>query len=90
MPSVSRAAFCLIRQDWEQCFKEAFVFFLPRDIVSGDFYWFDWIDKDRFVVVCSDSTGHGVPGAFMSMIGTALLQDIITVKKIRRPSQVLA
>lgn len=70
-------------------FREAFVFFQPRDIVSGDFYWFDWIDKDRFVVVCSDSTGHGVPGAFMSMIGTALLQDIITVKKITRPSQIL-
>jgi len=70
-------------------FRDAFVFFQPRDIVSGDFYWFDWIDKDRFVVVCSDSTGHGVPGAFMSMIGTALLQDIITVKKITRPSQVL-
>ncbi len=70
-------------------FREAFVFFQPRDIVSGDFYWFDWIDKDRFVLVCSDSTGHGVPGAFMSMIGTALLQDIITVKKITKPSQVL-
>jgi serine phosphatase RsbU (regulator of sigma subunit) len=70
-------------------FKDAFVFFQPRDIVSGDFYWFDWIDKDRFVVVCSDSTGHGVPGAFMSMIGTALLQDIITVKKITRPAQIL-
>ena len=70
-------------------FKEAFVFFQPRDIVSGDFFWFDWVDKDRFMVVCSDSTGHGVPGAFMSMIGTALLQDIITVKKITRPSQVL-
>lgn len=70
-------------------FREAFVFFQPRDIVSGDFYWFDWVDKDRFMLVCSDSTGHGVPGAFMSMIGTALLQDIITVKKITRPSQVL-
>jgi len=70
-------------------FREAFVFFQPRDIVSGDFYWFDWVDKDRFIVVCSDSTGHGVPGAFMSMIGTALLQDIITVKKIIRPSQIL-
>ncbi len=70
-------------------FREAFVFFQPRDIVSGDFFWFDWIDKDRFVIVCSDSTGHGVPGAFMSMIGTALLQDIITVKKITKPSQVL-
>ena len=71
-------------------FKEAFVFFLPRDIVSGDFYWFDWIDKEKFIVVCADSTGHGVPGAFMSMIGTALLQDIITRKKIVKPSQILS
>lgn len=70
-------------------FREAFVFFAPRDIVSGDFYWFDWIDKERFIVVCADSTGHGVPGAFMSMIGTALLQDIVTRKKITRPSAVL-
>ncbi|MCU0377094.1 MAG: SpoIIE family protein phosphatase [Bacteroidales bacterium] len=70
-------------------FKDAFVYFLPRDIVSGDFYWFDWIDKDRFIIVCADSTGHGVPGAFMSMIGTALLQDIVTVKKITKPSQIL-
>ncbi len=70
-------------------FSDSFVFFRPRDIVSGDFYWYNWIDKDRFMVVCSDSTGHGVPGAFMSMIGTALLQDIITVKKITRPSQIL-
>jgi serine phosphatase RsbU (regulator of sigma subunit)/ligand-binding sensor domain-containing protein len=70
-------------------FREACVFFQPRDIVSGDFFWFDWIDKDSFMVVCSDSTGHGVPGAFMSMIGSALLQDIITVKKITRPSQIL-
>ncbi len=70
-------------------FGDAFVFFLPRDIVSGDFYWFDWIDKDKFILVCADSTGHGVPGAFMSMIGTALLQDIITRKKIVKPSQIL-
>ncbi|MBE0667881.1 MAG: SpoIIE family protein phosphatase, partial [Bacteroidales bacterium] len=71
-------------------FSDTFVFFLPRDIVSGDFYWFDWIDKEKFILVCADSTGHGVPGAFMSMIGTALLQDIITRKKIVKPSQILS
>ncbi len=70
-------------------FSEAFVFFAPRDIVSGDFYWFDWVDRDKFIVVCADSTGHGVPGAFMSMIGTALLQDIITRKGITKPSAIL-
>ncbi|HLN55085.1 MAG TPA: two-component regulator propeller domain-containing protein [Bacteroidales bacterium] len=71
-------------------FREAFILFHPRDIVSGDFYWFDKVDEDRFIVVCADSTGHGVPGAFMSMIGSTLLQDIVTRKKITRPSQVLS
>ncbi|HRT90364.1 MAG TPA: SpoIIE family protein phosphatase, partial [Bacteroidales bacterium] len=65
------------------------VIFHPRDIVSGDFYWFDRLDEKRFMVVCADSTGHGVPGAFMSMIGSTLLQDIISRKGITKPSQIL-
>lgn len=72
-----------------ETFKDAFIIFHPRDIVSGDFYWFDRIDEDRFVLVCADSTGHGVPGAFMSMIGSTLLQDIVSRKKITKPSEVL-
>jgi serine phosphatase RsbU (regulator of sigma subunit) len=72
-----------------ETFKDAFIIFHPRDIVSGDFYWFDRIDDERFVIVCADSTGHGVPGAFMSMIGSTLLQDIVTRKGITRPSEVL-
>jgi serine phosphatase RsbU (regulator of sigma subunit) len=72
-----------------ETFSDAFIIFHPRDIVSGDFYWFDKIDKDRFIIVCADSTGHGVPGAFMSMIGSTLLQDIISRKGITMPSQVL-
>jgi ligand-binding sensor domain-containing protein/serine phosphatase RsbU (regulator of sigma subunit) len=70
-------------------FKDAFIIFHPRDIVSGDFYWFDSIDEERFVIVCADSTGHGVPGAFMSMIGSTLLQDIVSRKGITKPSEVL-
>ena len=64
-------------------------FFIPRDIVSGDFYWFDKLEDDKFIVVCADSTGHGVPGAFMSMIGSTLLQDIVTRKGISKPSEIL-
>jgi serine phosphatase RsbU (regulator of sigma subunit)/streptogramin lyase len=71
-------------------FSEAFILFHPRDIVSGDFYWFDKIDDDKFIVVCADSTGHGVPGAFMSMIGSTLLQDIVTRQKITTPSKILS
>jgi ligand-binding sensor domain-containing protein/serine phosphatase RsbU (regulator of sigma subunit) len=70
-------------------FKDAFIMLYPRDIVSGDFFWFDKLDNDMFVLVCADSTGHGVPGAFMSMIGTTLLRDIVTRQKISRPSEIL-
>ena len=73
----------------KESFKDAFILFHPRDIVSGDFYWFDKIDDEKFVVVCADSTGHGVPGAFMSMIGSTLLQDIVTQKRITKPSEIL-
>jgi serine phosphatase RsbU (regulator of sigma subunit) len=71
-------------------FTDAFVLFYPRDIVSGDFYWFDQLDEDHFILVCADSTGHGVPGAFMSMIGSTLLQDIVTRQRITKPSEILS
>jgi ligand-binding sensor domain-containing protein/serine phosphatase RsbU (regulator of sigma subunit) len=71
-------------------FKDAFIMLYPRDIVSGDFYWFDRLDDDRVVLVCADSTGHGIPGAFMSMIGTTLLQDIVSRQGISKPSEVLS
>lgn len=55
---------------------EHFIFFLPRDIVSGDFYWMT--QKDHFsVFVVADCTGHGIPGAFMSMLGVSFLNDIV-------------
>jgi ligand-binding sensor domain-containing protein/serine phosphatase RsbU (regulator of sigma subunit) len=73
----------------KETFKDAFLFFRPRDIVSGDFYWFEKMAEDKFILVCADSTGHGVPGAFMSMIGSTLLQDIVSRQHITRPSQVL-
>ncbi|MDX9725712.1 MAG: two-component regulator propeller domain-containing protein [Bacteroidales bacterium] len=71
-------------------FNDAFIMLYPRDIVSGDFYWFDRLDNDKFILVCADSTGHGVPGAFMSMIGSTLLQDIVSRQKITRPSEILS
>jgi len=73
----------------KETFSDAFILFQPRDIVSGDFYWFDKVGDDKFILVCADSTGHGVPGAFMSMIGSTLLQDIINSKKISKPSEIL-
>lgn len=62
-------------------FKESFVLYKPRDIVSGDFYWYEKIG-DYFVMACADCTGHGVPGAFMSMIGATLLNKIVEQENI--------
>ena len=72
----------------EERFKDSFIFFAPRDIVSGDFYWFYEI-KGKFLCCCADCTGHGVPGAFMSMIGTTLLNDIIKRPDISSPADML-
>lgn len=57
--------------------KESFVLFLPRDIVSGDFYWVYKLD-DKVFFAAADCTGHGVPGAFMSMLGTTLLNETLS------------
>lgn len=67
---------------------ESFVFHLPRDIVSGDFYWFKKV-KNKVFIASVDCTGHGVPGAFMSMIGTILLDDIVEKKGIYEPDMIL-
>jgi serine phosphatase RsbU (regulator of sigma subunit) len=66
-----------------------FVFFKPRDIVSGDFYWFTPLSENRFMLISVDCTGHGVPGAFMSMIGDSLLNQIILEKGIISPEDIL-
>jgi CheY-like chemotaxis protein len=55
---------------------EHFIYFKPRDIVSGDFYWMMNKD-DKIIITAADCTGHGVPGAFMSMLGTAFLNEIV-------------
>ncbi len=70
-------------------FSGSFVFYQPRDIVSGDFYWYEKVGEHKFIIVCADSTGHGVPGAFMSMIGTTLIKDICLRANIHTPSEVL-
>jgi serine phosphatase RsbU (regulator of sigma subunit) len=67
---------------------ECFIFFKPRDIVSGDFYWFGKV-KESIVITAVDCTGHGVPGALMSMIGNQLLNQIILEKEISKADVVL-
>ncbi|GAO30297.1 PP2C family protein-serine/threonine phosphatase [Geofilum rubicundum] len=72
----------------DQVMPEYFVLLKPRDIVSGDFYWVGEVDS-RLLVVAADSTGHGVPGAFMSMFGVAYLNQIVGYQSVSIPSQIL-
>jgi serine phosphatase RsbU (regulator of sigma subunit) len=67
---------------------QSFVFFKPRDIVSGDFYWLSSVNE-KTIIACVDCTGHGVPGAFMSLIGNTLLNEIINEKQIANPAIIL-
>lgn len=69
-------------------FKESFILFLPRNIVSGDFYWFREV-KEYTYLVAADCTGHGVPGAFMSMLGISLLNELITEHSLMSPADIL-
>ena len=63
-----------------QSFREVFIFYLPRDVVSGDFYWFSQIGENK-IIAAIDCTGHSVPGAFMSMIANTLLNEVVKAKK---------
>ena len=68
---------------------KSFIFFKPKDVVSGDFYWIYKDQEENIFFTVADCTGHGVPGAFMSMIGTSLLNEIIIEKGIKDTDKVL-
>ncbi len=72
----------------ENLFAETFVLFMPKDIVSGDFYWM-YDGGDRRYIAAVDCTGHGVPGAFMSIIGHNSLNKIVMEYGLKKPSEIL-
>jgi serine phosphatase RsbU (regulator of sigma subunit) len=75
-------------QELKKSFDDIFVLFKPRDIVSGDFYWYDESDEFRLIAL-ADCTGHGVPGGFMSMMGYELLQDVVMHSDVRTTSDAM-
>ncbi|HTA82358.1 MAG TPA: two-component regulator propeller domain-containing protein [Bacteroidia bacterium] len=75
-------------EDIKQFLPQSFILYLPKDIVSGDFYWFGE-QGNKLIMVAADCTGHGVPGALMSMIGHNLLNQIVLEKGITKPSTIL-
>jgi serine phosphatase RsbU (regulator of sigma subunit) len=71
-----------------QLVPDAFIYFKPRDIVSGDFYWYQEIDGKLYIATV-DCTGHGVPGAFMSLIANAKINKVLNEMKLRNPGDIL-
>ncbi len=72
----------------KQFIPENFILHIPRDIVSGDFYWIKQVEN-YVAVACADCTGHGVPGAFMSMLGIALLNEVVRLDQHPKASEIL-
>jgi serine phosphatase RsbU (regulator of sigma subunit) len=68
--------------------ENIFILLIPKDIVSGDFYWFSQVN-DKLIVAAVDCTGHGVPGALMSMLGNSYLDEIVNNKEIIDPARIL-
>jgi serine phosphatase RsbU (regulator of sigma subunit) len=76
-------SFFQVKSGWD-----AFVFFEPRDVVSGDFYWFSEVEGHK-IIIAADCTGHGVPGALMTILSYELLDDVILNRKIIEPDKIL-
>jgi serine phosphatase RsbU (regulator of sigma subunit) len=74
----------------KSCVGDSFILFMPRDIVSGDFYWMHKNENGDLYFAVADCTGHGVPGAFMSMMGNDMLNKIIIDHGISEPGKILS
>ncbi len=81
------------QKDIQNLIPDSFLFFKPREIVSGDFYWIaeqkDIYGVNKIIIAAIDCTGHGVPGAFMSMVGDGLLNQIVKLQEIVSPELIL-
>jgi len=83
-----QAAMLPPEQYFHEILNDVFILFKPRDIVSGDFYWIKQVNQ-YVILAAADCTGHGVPGAFMSMLGMSYLNEIVSRREITRANQVL-
>lgn len=81
------------KNELEAVLSECLLFFQPRSVVSGDFYWLGQVPKSngghKIIFTAVDGTGHGVPGAFMSLVGSSLLKEIVHTRQITSPEQIL-
>lgn len=70
-------------------FPNSFILYKPRDIVSGDFFWMTKVSENETLIATVDCTGHGVPGAFLTIVGHNMLNQIVKFSKITDPGQIL-
>jgi serine phosphatase RsbU (regulator of sigma subunit) len=75
--------------DLKKYFPDHFVLYEPRDIVSGDFYWISLLQDGTILFAVADCTGHGVPGAFMSIVGSGILDKIVNTYELKNPAEIL-
>jgi serine phosphatase RsbU (regulator of sigma subunit) len=78
-----------LKHEFSAYFKDAFVLFEPKDIISGDFFWIT-TRGEKIIFATGDCTGHGVPGGFMSMLGVSLLNEIINEHDLTEPALILS
>jgi serine phosphatase RsbU (regulator of sigma subunit) len=83
-----QSSFMASENDFAKVLKDYFIFFKPKDVVSGDFYWAHSFDSNLFLCV-ADSTGHGIPGAFMSLLNISLLNEAIFSKELTNTDEIL-
>ena len=78
-----------LKHEFAAFFKDSFILFEPKDIISGDFFWIT-SKNDKIIFAIGDCTGHGVPGGFMSMLGVSLLNEIINEHDLTEPALILS
>lgn len=83
-----QSAMLPLAEDFRKYFQDHFILFRPRDIVSGDFYWLEQ-KEGKIIVAAIDCTGHGVPGAFMSLISEAKLNEVINLQHVIQADEIL-
>ncbi len=83
-----QAAMLPPEQYFHEILNDVFILFKPRDIVSGDFFWIKHVNQ-YVILAAADCTGHGVPGAFMSLLGISFLNEIVLRREITQANQVL-
>ncbi|PCJ01083.1 MAG: hypothetical protein COB15_01220 [Flavobacteriales bacterium] len=78
------------KKELSNLFEDSFILYKPKDIVSGDFYYFTELTTGEKIIIAADCTGHGVPGALMSVIGSFALNSIINSQQVSDPSEILS